>query len=220
MKISILCSSVDHPINPWLYKWISSNSCSNEVLLVRKKDDLVGGDILFLISCHEIIKKSDKSKFKHSLVIHASDLPKGKGWSPHIWQIVNGETEITVTLLEAADKLDSGDIWKKIIIPIPKHFLYDEINRLLFKTELLLMDYALEKQNGINAIVQDINIESTYYKLRTPQDSQVDPEKSIAEQFDNLRICDPERFPAFFILHGHKYKIKLEKVEDEHSINK
>lgn len=220
MKVSILCSSANHPINAWLEKWISLNSDNHEISLFRKKDGLIGGDVLFLISCHEIIKDSDKSKFTHTLVIHASDLPKGKGWSPHVWEIINGRTEITVTLLEAADKLDSGDIWKKISVPIPKHCLYDEINGLLFSNELLLMDYALENYKDIKTLVQDTNSESTYYRLRTPQDSQIDPEKSIAEQFDNLRVCDPERFPAFFILHGHKYIIKLEKVKHENPINK
>ncbi|MFZ1569032.1 MAG: formyltransferase family protein [Thiolinea sp.] len=220
MKVSILCSSANHPINAWLEKWISANSDHHEISLFRKKDELIRGDVLFLISCHEIIKESDKSKFTHTLVIHASDLPKGKGWSPHVWEIINGRTEITVTLLEAADKLDSGDIWKKISASIPKHCLNDEINSLLFDTELLLMDYALENHKDIKPLVQDVSTESTYHRLRTPQDSQIDPEKSIAEQFDNLRVCDPERFPAFFILHGHKYIIKLEKVEYENPINK
>lgn len=220
MKISILCSSANHPINSWLKKWISVNSENHEISLFRKKDELIGGDILFLISCHEIIKEPDRRKFTHTLVIHASDLPKGKGWSPHIWEIINGKTEITITLLEAADKLDSGDVWKKIRIPIPKHYLYDEINNLIFDTELLLMNYALDNYKNIKPLVQSVNAKSTYYKLRTPQDSQIDPERSIAEQFDNIRVCDFERFPAFFILHDHKYTIKLEKVEHENTINK
>ncbi len=212
MKISILCSSINHPINPWLDKWISRNSINHKISLFRKKNDLIGGDILFLISCHEIIKESDKNKFTHTLVIHASDLPKGKGWSPHVWEIINGKNEITVTLLEAAGKLDSGNIWKKITVYVPTHCLYDEINSLVFEAELLLMDHVIKNYQDIKAVPQDVSIDSTYYRLRTPEDSQINPNKSIAEQFNVLRVSDPERFPAFFILHGHKYIIKLEKA--------
>jgi methionyl-tRNA formyltransferase len=34
----------------------------------------------------------------------------------------------------------------------------------------------------------------------------------LAEQFDLQRICDPERYPAFFELHGHRYKLTLDKL--------
>ena len=43
-------------------------------------------------------------------MIHASDLPKGRGWSPHIWGLINEAQQITISLLEAVDKVDSGDI--------------------------------------------------------------------------------------------------------------
>ena len=40
------------------------------------------GDILFLISCSERIGDAYRQKYRHVLVLHASDLPKGRGWSP------------------------------------------------------------------------------------------------------------------------------------------
>ena len=44
---------------------------------VISNDIDVDGDILFLISCLEIIKADLRSRFKHTLVIHESDLPHG-----------------------------------------------------------------------------------------------------------------------------------------------
>ena len=61
---------------------------------------------------------------------------------------------------------------------------------------------------------QDASIEPSYYPRRTPADSQIDPSQSIASQFDRIRVCDPNRFPAFFELHGKKYKLILEKIDD------
>lgn len=215
MDITILCSSVDHPVNPWLEKWISRNCGKQRVELIRKKSELRGGDLLFLVSCSEIIKKEDREKYKKTLVLHASDLPLGRGWSPHVWQIIEGRTTLCITMLEAEDKVDSGAIWHQIHVDIPKTFLFDEINKVLFDAELSLMDFALENFYTIISRKQPTDIMPTYYQKRSPDDSRIDSKQSIENQFDLIRVCDPERFPAFFEVHGRKYAIKLEVLEDE-----
>ena len=67
-----------------------------------------------MISCSEKISKRVIAQFEHVLVLHASDLPKGRGWSPHIWEILNRSDHITLSLIEAAEQIDEGDIWKKL----------------------------------------------------------------------------------------------------------
>jgi methionyl-tRNA formyltransferase len=146
--------------------------------------------------------------------LHASDLPRGRGWSPHIWQIIDGAEDVTLSLLEAEDKVDSGRIWKKVRFPIPKHALWGEINERLFSAEIELIDFAVREFENIDAVDQDLNIEPTYYFRRTPDDSQIDPEQGLASQFHKIRVCDPNRFPAFFKLHGKKYKIVLEEISE------
>lgn len=215
MKITTLCSSEEHPVNQWLKGWISKNQKTHQIDLIRKKSGLTDGDILFLISCSEIISKDDRKAYKKVLVIHASDLPSGRGWSPHIWQIIEGNEDIVLTLLEAEDDVDSGDIWHQVNITIPKYALYDEINSALFDAELTLMDYAVENFYNVQPCSQSQNSESTYYRKRLPSDSEIDPLLSISEQFNLIRVCDPERYPAFFKLQGKKYKIILEKMEND-----
>lgn len=214
MRISLLCSEEMHPVNEFLQKWVEKNNTLHRIELVRRKAELSGGDILFLISCSEIISAADRSAYRVCLVLHASDLPVGRGWSPHIWQLIEGADEITLSLLEAEDKVDSGRIWKKLKVQIPKHALWDEINSSLFKAEIELIDFAIQEFERIKPVDQDSSIQPTYYRRRTPDDSQIDPTKSIAEQFNKIRVCDPNRFPAFFELHGKKYKLILEKIND------
>ena len=185
----------------------------HQVELVRKKSELSGGDILFLISCSEIVSVTDRAAYRTSLVLHASDLPHGRGWSPHIWQLIDGATEITLSLLEAEDRVDSGRIWKKLKFPVPKHALWDEINKCLFEAEVELIDFAVREFKTVSPTTQDPSIQPSYYPRRTPADSQIDPSQSIASQFDRIRVCDPNRFPAFFELHGRKYKLILEKID-------
>lgn len=209
MKVSILCSDPAHPMFARLKAWKIRADQAHEVELVQKKAQLSGGDILFLISCHEIIKKRERDMYRHSLVIHASDLPKGRGWSPHIWQILEGSSEITVSMIEAHARPDCGDIWCQRKIAFEGHELADEINEKLFEAELELMDWALKNVGTVKPRSQQG--EPTYYEKRSPADSRLDPTKTIAEQFELLRVCDSKRFPAFFELRGHRYVIIIEK---------
>lgn len=214
MRISFLCSDTQHPVNKHLQEWMAQQQGVHQIELVRKKGELSGGDILFLISCSEIVRTAERATYHTSLVLHASDLPQGRGWSPHIWQIISGAEEITLSLLEAEDRVDSGRIWKKVRFPVPKHALWNEINERMFDAEIELIDFAVSKFDGIVPVDQSPNIEPTYFPRRSPADSQLDPAQSIASQFDKIRVCDPNRFPAFFELHGNKYKITLEKISD------
>ncbi|MEQ9638113.1 MAG: formyltransferase family protein [Devosia marina] len=212
MRITIICSSSEHPVNAWLQRWIAANGDVHEISLLRRIEEIAGGDILFLISCTQIVTAEHRALFDCTLVIHASDLPLGRGWSPHVWAIAQGAEQIAVTLLEAEDKVDSGAIWGQLRLDIPRHFLSGEINAALFDAELQLMDLAISLHGTNPGVPQRTDIEPSYLPKRTRDDSRVDPSLSIAEQFDLIRVCDPERFPAFFEIHGHRYKIILEKI--------
>jgi len=166
-----------------------------------------------LISCSELISKSEREKFKKTLVLHASDLPYGRGWSPHVWEIINGANSITVSLLEAEDNVDTGDIWKKISVDIPKTALFDEINELVFNAELELMDFAIKNFDNIIPVEQS-NIETIPWSKRSKKDSLIDINKTLIEQFDLLRVCDPKRFPAYFFKDGVRFNILIEKSNE------
>jgi len=215
MKISVICSSRSHPIFPYLQRWTRENmDQQHEVMLVDSIDALSGGDILFLISCSEIVGQSVRSKYGASLVIHASDLPRGRGWSPHIWQILEGKNRIKVSLIEAEDKIDTGNIWSQAELILEGHELYDEINDMLFTIELSLMDYAVSNFRKPVCIRQNKSL-STYYRKRKPEDSRIDPDRPISEQFDLIRVSDPDRYPTFFDFRGKRYKLILIKHQEE-----
>jgi methionyl-tRNA formyltransferase len=214
MRVSVLCSDADHPVNAYLQQWANQHTGVHVISIVRSKRDLQGGDILFLVSCNELLDSDHLSAFAATLVLHASDLPEGRGWSPHVWQLVAGADHIVLTLLEAEDPVDSGRIWKKVHIPVPRHALWDEIHHLLFSAELQLMDFALSALGAIKPIAQSESTARSSYRRRTPEDSRLDPERSLSDQFDLMRVCDPDRYPAFFELRGHRYRVKLEKMDE------
>lgn len=210
MKISIICSESNHPVNSWIHTWANNISERHEINIVTKSNQLTTGNILFLVSCHEIIDKETRENFDYTLVLHASNLPYGRGMSPHIWQIVEGKNRILLTLLDAEDKLDSGKIWKQKEIFFDGSELFDEINNKIFSSEIELMSWAI-KNIYTSSPFEQVG-EPTFYRKRTPEDSRIDIKKTIDEQFNLLRVADPERYPAFFERNGHTYKIKIEKI--------
>lgn len=215
MKITVLCTDPAHPVNAYLEGWVRNIGDLHTIDLVRSRSQLSEGDFLFLVSCAEIITSEHRKKYRHTLVLHASDLPRGRGWSPHVWDVVNGAEFITLTLLEAEDKVDSGRLWLKRSIPVAKTALWHEVNQELFQAEIELMNEAVERYDEIKPYPQREDIESTYYPKRTPSDSEIDPYKPISDQFDLIRMCDPQRYPAWFDYLGQKYKIILEKIDHE-----
>lgn len=211
MKITVLCTSRSHAIFPYLIKWVcEAVEKGHEAELIDDKSQLIGGDILFLVSCSQMISALDRKKFTATLVLHASDLPNGRGWSPHIWSILNGADKIQVCLLEASEPVDTGAIWLKTEFELQGHELLEEINTKLFSTELLLMNQALSDW-GCIAPKEQNGSGGSFCRKRTPADSRLDPNKSISEQFDLLRTVDSERYPAFFDHRGHRYILKIQK---------
>jgi len=218
VKVSIVCSNPSHPVNAFLEAWMKRESNVHDIELVRKICHLTGGEILLLVSCNEILTHKHRALYRASLVLHASDLPRGRGWSPHIWEIASGSALITLSLIEAEDRLDSGRIWKKIQISVPNNALWDEINYLLFSAEIQMIDFALkafQQIEPVEPIEQSNKVVPTYYRLRNKQDSCLDPNKSIAEQFDLIRIYDSNKYPTFFDYMGQRFVLKLEKINDE-----
>lgn len=214
MNISILCTDRLHPVIESLRDWIKRMKVKHNVSLVFDKTDLPGGEILFLVSCGQVIGDNERDKYKSILVLHASDLPKRRGWSPHIWSILDGENEITVSLIEASDPVDSGLIWLKTSFFLEGHELLDEINKKLFDAEIFLMTSAVNRTSNIKPNEQ-VGDPGNFMKKRTPADSEIDPEKTISEQFNLLRVVDSNRYPAFFYHRGCKYLLKIEKVKSE-----
>jgi len=49
------------------------------------------------------------------------------------------------------------------------------------------------------------------YPKRIPENSRLDIDKSIREQFNMLRVSDNERYPLFFSHMGHEYILKVFK---------
>ncbi len=213
MKIDVICSDRNHPIRPRLESWAETKVVEHCVRIVERAKECTGGDLLFMISCNELIRSNVREKYDWALVIHASDLPLGRGWSPMVWQVLEGASKVVLTLFEAVDDVDAGEVLKKSSFSLSGDELYDELNEKLFDMELELMDYAVQNFNKLSSVPQPAG-EPSFYRKRTPEDSQIDPKKTFVDQFNLLRVADPVRYPCFFDWKGCRYKICLEKMNE------
>jgi methionyl-tRNA formyltransferase len=214
MNVIILTSDPDHPVVHALRSWQADMvRRGHTVQICFDKRDLVAADILFLVSCAQIISEADRHPYRAVLVLHASDLPEGRGWSPHIWSIVGGSNRITVCLLEAREPVDSGPVWLRTAIKLDGHELLPEINARLFAAELGLMTEAVERFHELIPVSQHGD-PGPYMQRRTPEHSRLDPARTIADQFDLLRVVDNDRYPAFFEHRGHRYVLRITKHDN------
>lgn len=206
MKVQVLVDNKGSWIIPYAEQLVGRlTALGHQVRFIINHAEIEQGDILVLLGCEKILKATDFNK--HNLVIHESYLPKGKGWSPLSWQILEGKDEIPVTLFEAVKNVDAGHIYYQEIIKLKGDELIDEIRDLQGRMSILLVLKFFENYPNNNSVEQ--SGESTFYERRTPSDSELNLDKTIREQFNLMRVVDNERYPAYFKYKGRKFIIKI-----------
>lgn len=213
MKINVLCNDK----NSWFWSYeeqFTQKLINNghKVSIYSSEKDLLNGDLAIFISCTKIISKDGLLKNSSNIVCHPSDLPKGKGFSPIAWEILEGLNEITFTLFEANEGIDDGDFYFKEKVFLKGDELNDDLRKIQANTTFNLIYKYVSQFPKNKSYPQNGN--ETFYTRRTAQDSELDLNKTINEQFNLLRIVDNDLYPAFFIKNGKKYKIKIEKSND------
>lgn len=192
-----------------LLDWLT---VGHRVQWVHDKKDLRPGDFCFYLSCAEIVPANILSQYRHNLVVHESDLPKGKGWSPLTWQILEGKNRIPVTLFEATEKVDSGVIYAQEWLEFKGHELVDELRKGQATATINLCKRFVNDYPQILEKARQQAGEESYYPRRRETDSELDPQQSIEAQFNLLRVVDNKLYPAIFYLNGQRYFLRVDRV--------
>jgi methionyl-tRNA formyltransferase len=167
------------------------------------------GDIAFLLSLGRIVPAAVLHRHAHNLVVHESALPEGRGWSPLTWQILEGKREIAVTLFEAAAGADSGVIYDQDRLRFQGTELLPELRAAQAAATLQLCRRFVARYPAVSSTGRPQVGVPTYYPRRRAADSRLDPDKTLREQFNLLRVADPERYPALIDIDGQCYQVQL-----------
>jgi methionyl-tRNA formyltransferase len=211
MNITIL---TDNP-NSWIIPYIEDlkkDLSEHNITHIFKTSDIVGGDIMLVLSCEKILKTEYLSLHKSNVVVHPSKVPLGKGWSPLAWQVLEGSNNIPVSLFEAVEAVDAGDVYIVDYIKLEGHELNDEIKHQQGLLTMKMVKKYIDEFELITGVPQ--SGEETFYPRRKQKENELDVNKTIIEQFNLFRVVDNERYPAHFNLNGKKYILKIYKDDE------
>lgn len=183
-----------------------------EAGLWRQAEDLPQRDVAFFLGCVQLVRPEILKRHQWNLAVHESALPEGRGFAPVAWQMLEGRQRIPVVLIEATEQADSGDIFLEDELRLEGHELMPEVRHRQGEVTQKLCREFISRFPEVKARPQ--SGEGTWYARRRPQDSQLDVNRTLAEQFNLLRTVDNERYPAFFEYAGHTYRLKIEKAAD------
>ena len=214
MQITILTDNANSWFVPYARKLKESLDSYHKVRHVFHASDIQAGDVLLILSCEKIIPQHILDLNKNNIVVHPSKLPLGKGWSPLAWQVLEGKNIIPITLFEATSGVDAGDIYLQENIYLDGTELNTQIKHLQGEKVISMVRSYITLRKVLTPKPQEGK--ETFYKKRTPEDSELDRHKTLEENFNLLRTVDNEQYPAFFVRKGKKYTIKIyeQKISD------
>ncbi|MEM6664251.1 MAG: methionyl-tRNA formyltransferase [Pseudomonadota bacterium] len=184
------------------------NATGDRASFMRDAAEVSEGAVAFYLSCLKLSPPAVLARNRLNLVVHASDLPHGRGFSPLVWQVLEGENTIPLTMILAAHGPDTGDVVARDAIHFEGHELNGELRETMGRAIISICVKVLaeplppkpEPQRG----------ESTWYRRRGPADSKLDPALPLVDQFNLLRTVDNDRYPAFFDHLGRRFVLTIE----------
>lgn len=186
----------------------------NDLLKISNVDILVAIKWRYLFS-NKIINHPKYGCF----AIHDSLLPKYRGASPLNWAIANGEAKVGATLFEVNEGVDSGKILDQKSFRIKNDQLFGEINDLMYKTYLDLIESFVERieEKDFRGKKQDES-KASYCCRRTPDDGEINWSKNSREIFNLYRAVSPPAPGCFTFFKNKKiYILDCEIIDDKSS---
>lgn len=173
---------------------------------------------LFVVVAFRILPKEIFEIPKYgSFNLHASLLPKYRGAAPIQWALINGETETGLTTFKLAEKVDTGNIYLQIKVPVypEDNFgtLHDRLSEL--GADVVMKTIGLIESGNYQLLPQDDSLASPAPKI-TKEICKIDWNKPAEEIHNLVRGLSP--YPAaFFIFNEKVIKVyRTEVVKDMH----
>lgn len=111
---------------------------------------------------------------KFAINIHGSLLPKYRGRTPHVWAIINNESETGITAHVIDEGCDTGPILEQIQVSIESedtgNLILEKYKKLYFP---ILKDVLTKIESGSYQLTQQDDSLATYFGKRTPEDGQI-----------------------------------------------
>ena len=170
-------------------------------------------DFILESGLYKIIPERILTKPKIGFIgIHEAPIPEGRGWAPIQWAVLNKRKNLTITLYKLDKGVDTGDIIYQYHMPIEKTDVLEDLDKKRkIGISKCVEEFLEELKEGVIVLRKQTG-KGDYHKRRTQDDAELNPEKSLADLWDNIRICDNKDYPAFFYVDGKKVILRYEVV--------
>lgn len=149
------------------------------------------GDIVLCVQARKIIPNPPPRRV---FVLHDSLLPKYRGCAPLAWQILNGEKEFGVSLIEAVAAVDAGPVIERISVTL-KDPTYDEAYDALTPIYTRLVSHHVQDLVAGTYFSQPQPVKGVSYGCRRrPSDSVIFPDTDTSDEAVNIWRASSRRF--------------------------
>ena len=168
-------------------------------------------DYLISINYRYIIPKNIFNKVDFPINIHGSLLPRYRGRTPHVWNIINGEKITGITCHKIEETVDTGDIIFQEEIKIDDTWTGNDLLEEMQKRYPKVLLTSLQRiEKGEKLLKQDEEI-ATYYGKRIPEMGYINFNTSYVDLYNFIRAQSYPYPGAYCYLETGK-KIIIDKV--------
>jgi methionyl-tRNA formyltransferase len=152
-----------------------------------------------------------------TLNVHDSLLPAYAGFSPLIWALINGETEVGVTAHLMDGDLDAGSIVLQRAIPVgPRDTTTDLFHATVDLIGPIVVDSLARIESGQSDFTPQDRSRASFFHKRADVDSRIDWTWS-AERLDRLIRAQSDPYPNAWTYHrGQRLRITAARVSNGH----
>ncbi len=172
------------------------------------------GTALLSIGFPYLIPTELLNLFQPAINLHPTLLPRYRGPTSGAYILLNNEHESGSTVHYMTEQMDRGDIVIQSNVALTPFDTIRSLQRKVYAREPdLIINALVALENENKFLPQDESLASEFTKKRTPLDSELDPTKPLIDLVNEIRACDPNEFPAFFMYHGKKVGINLRRID-------
>ena len=144
---------------------------------------------------------------RHYLAVDENTLLQRLVWNPMNWQLPKGASSMPMKLFEVVAELDAGPIHLQQQMTIQGHDLVDEWRALQPRATFELCLTWLYRNQEEAGAAKPQRYESSHYPGRQAANSEIDPQLSLAQQFNFLGVADNQRHDRLKRINSEYLKI-------------
>jgi methionyl-tRNA formyltransferase len=130
--------------------------------------------------------------------VHSSPLPRYRGTSPVVWQIINGEPEVGFSVFTLTDSMDEGDLWAQGAVPLHADDRVADVLANLETATVATFDSLYPALlDGTARSHPQPALTPTYCAARLPDDGEVDFSQTARRCHDFIR-AQSHPYPGAF----------------------